>query len=307
MKTQFLKISALVGLAALAATATGCLNDSGSRKDSDAHLVVVTGVQDINSKGLGKSATITLKKLIVTLTSSNVADSVRRDTVLADTGAFSSVATENQSVLRNYSVKPLRSWTIVVKTLDANDSVIHYDSTVAASVLAGETRPVTFTLASRFVMYEAKFTVPDSLNYQVSAFKENLVINRVVLRVNGVIVADSTRSPRFEPSTTSPLVSVVHTVRFDYIRTNLTPTVKVEFYGHVGAYPTDGKLFESEFVNVNPNGPNPVPVSPGYVGPPSDQIAQLATAGLVINIGKVGTVVFNTSINGNVAGKTAAP
>src|SRR5690606_10927549 len=148
---------------------------------------------------------------------------VRRDTILADTGtAFVSNASIDQQFVRNYAVKPLRSWTIVVKTLDANDSVIHYDSSVAANMLAGETRPVTLNLASRFVMYEAKFTLPDSLNFQISQFKEQLKVNRVVLRVDGEIVADSTHNPRFEPGSPSP---TVHTVRFDYIRVNQAPDV----------------------------------------------------------------------------------
>lgn len=305
MNAKIFKISALTGMVAMAAVATGCLNDSGSRRDNEARLIVTTSVKDVNKvRPLGKTSVISLNKLVITLTSSIPSDSVRRDTVLADTGlAFVSNASIDQQFTRNYAIKPLRSWTIVVKTLDANDSVIHYDSTVAADMFAGETRPITVNMASRFVMYEAKFTLPDSLNFQVSEFKEQLKVNRVVLRVDGAIVADSTRNPRFEPGSPSP---TVHTVRFDYIRVNQTPDVKIEFYGRIGDYPDDGLLFEVEFEDVNPGNPNPAPKAPEYVGPPVDDLIDIATAGMVINIGKVGTVVFNTNINGNVFGKSAS-
>ncbi len=302
MSINFFKISALACLAAFVALATGCLNDSGASRNDEARLVVMAGMKDVNKvRPLGKTSVISLQKLVITLTSSVPTDSVRRDTILADTNAsFVSNATIDQQFTRNYSIKPLRSWTIVVKTLDANDSVIHYDSSVAANMLAGETRPVTVNLASRFVMYEAKFTLPDSLNFQLSGFKEQLKVNRVVLRVDGTIVADSTRNPRFEPGSPSP---TIHTVRFDYIRVNQTPDVKVEFYGKIGSYPVDTLLFAVEFEDVDPGDPNPAPKAPDYVGPNAEEIAGTAIAGMVINIGKVGTVVFNTNINGNVFGK----
>lgn len=308
MNVKFLKISALVGVVALAATASGCLNDSGARANpgSDAKLVVTTRVKDVNKvNGLGKAATISLKKLIITLTPNDTALAVRRDTVLADTGAsFGSTATSDQQFTRDYSVNPLRNWTIVVKTLDAKDSVIHYDSTTADSLFAGETRAVELNLSSRYVMYEAQFSLPDSVNFTLSSFKQPLKVKRAVLRVDGVIVADSTRSPRFEPSI--PPSTTVHAIRFDYIRVNRTPTVKVEFYGTIGSYPTDTLLFVSEFDDVSPSDPNPPASQPVYVGPDAATLGNVATAGLVINIGKVGTVVFNTNINGNVAGKSAA-
>jgi hypothetical protein len=306
MNTKLLKISALAGLAALAALATGCINDGGSRKDSEANLVVVTGVKDVNKvRGLGKASTISLKKLIITLRSTDTTIAVRRDTVLADTGAsFVSNATSDQTFSRSYKVNPLRTWIVVVKTLDAKDSVVHYDSATAVNLLAGETRSVTLNLSSRYVMYEAQFTLPDSINFTLSTFKQQLNVKRVVLRVDGSIVADSTRSPRFEPGSPTP---TIHTVRFDYIRVNQTPDVRVEFYGKIGDVISDTTLlFVSEFNDVNPSTPNPPAVAPVYVGPDAVTLGNIATAGLVINIGKVGTVVFNTNINGNVAGKSSA-
>ncbi len=305
---KFFKIPALLGLSALALVTTACLNDKSNpagARDDEARLVIMTGVKDVNNvRALGKTSVISLRKLIITLASSNPADSARRDTVLADTGAsFVSNATIDQVFLRNYSVKALRNWTVTVKTLDANDSVIHFATKNVDSLLAGETRAVTVDLESRFVMYEAKFTLPDSINFQLSQYKEELTVNRVVLRVDGEIVADSTHAPRFEPGSPTP---IVHTVRFDYVRRDQTPDVKVEFYGRIGDYPEDDLLFEVEFENVNPDVPNPTPKTPEYVGPPVEELFDPATIGLKINIGKVGTVVFDVNIDGDVFAKPAA-
>lgn len=306
---KFYKSFAIAGALAAAAGLSACLNDSGSSSpnNKEAHLVVMAGVNDVNKvKGLGKASVITLKKLVITLRSSDTADAVRGDTVLADTGSmFHSTATSDQSFSRSYAIKPLRSWTIVVKTLDANDSVIHYDSAVASNLLVAETRPVTLNLSSRYVMYEAQFTVPDSLRFQGAGIVQNLLVKRVVMRVDGTIVKDTSTTPRFTPSTTNPAVTVIHSVKFDYIRSNQTPDVNIEFYGRVGSDTADSKLFEIAFPDVDPSGPNPTPKVPVYVGPGSTD--RLATAGLVINIGKVGTVVFVTNIDGNLPKSGSRP
>src|SRR5690606_29828542 len=129
-------------------------------------LIILAGVKDANkvSAGLKKTQVITLKEIVITLTSSS--QDTLRDTIAAGDGpgtAFLSSATVDQQLVLSYPVKPLRHWSIVVKTLDLNDSIVHYDSTMAANLLLGETRPVTLNLSSRFVMYETKFSVPDSL------------------------------------------------------------------------------------------------------------------------------------------------
>jgi hypothetical protein len=293
----FKKIS-LLGIAALGLALSGCLNDSGpSASGEDATLVISTSVKDINKvNGLGKASVITLRKLIITLTSDS--SDVRRDTVLADTGSmFSSTSTSDQSFSRSYALKPLRNWKVVVKTLDANDSVIHKDS-ATTPLLAGQTKSVTLNLASRYVMYEAKFSLPDTLRYTQSGLALQLFINRVKLLVDGKVVTDSTALPRFNPSTTTPPATIVHTVRFDYISVKDTPDVRVEFYGHIGSDTTTRKMFDHVFENVDPSNPNPPPAAPTYTGPNANELN--GNVGLVINIGRVGTVIFNTNIPGNV-------
>jgi hypothetical protein len=294
---KLLNALSLVGALAIGATLVGCLNDSPARP-ADAQLIVNAGVRDVNkTKALGKTSVITLNKLIITLISSDSTDAVRRDTVLADTGAsFSSDATDDQILTRNFRVTPLRSWTVVVKTLDVNDSVVHYDSQLVSNLLIGETRPVTVNLTSRFVMYEARFSLPDSLVFtQLDSLKQQLVVDRMVMIVDGDTVIDSTRTPRFETSPTE------HSVFFDYISVTDTPDVTIEFHGRVGADTGSSKLFEYVFEDVDPTDENPDPVPGVYTGPNANELG--AITGLTINIGKVGTVVFQPVINPNVTKK----
>lgn len=282
---------------AMGSVFVGCLNDSGSvRTEGNAQLVIQAGVKDVNkTKSLGKTSVITLEKMIVTLRSSDPADAVHRDTVQADTGDFVSDATSDQSILRNYQVKPLRSWTVIVKTLDVNDSIIHYDSVLVDDLLIGETRAVTLNLTSRFVMYEARFSLPDSLTFtQLDSLKQQLVVDRMVMIVDGDTVVDSTHAPRFAPG--QP-----HSAFFDYVKVGEQPDVEIEFFGRVGADLTSTKLFEYVFKDVDPTVENPTPTTGTYTGPNAGDLG--AITGLTINIGKVGTVVFQPVINPEVTTK----
>lgn len=278
----------------------GCLNDSAPSNGGDARIVVQAGIKDVNKvNGLTKSSVITLNKLVITLTSSIASDSVIRDTIIAHPdSAFKPGATSDQTYARSIAVKPLRSWTVSVKTLDVNDSVIHSATQLIPNLLLGETREVTLNLTSRFVMYEAKFSLPDSLNFTQLGIKQQLSVDRVVMIVDGDTVIDSTRAPRFASS------PAVNTVRFDYISVSDTPDVKIEFFGRVGADTTAGKLYEYVFENVDPGKETPNdPVQAVYTGPNSSQLG--ATAGLTIKIGKVGTVIFTPIIDPNVTSKRA--
>lgn len=298
---KFAKVLSVFGALALGAAITGCLNDSGpSSNGGNASLVVQAGIKDVNKvNGMAKTSVITLNKLVITLTSSDVADAVIRDTIIAHPdSAFKPTATSDQTFAKSIAVKPLRSWTVSVKTLDVNDSVIHTSTQLVSNLLVGETRAVTLNLTSKYVMYEAKFSLPDSLNFTQIGVKQQLSVNRVVMIVDGDTVVDSTRAPRFAISPT------VNTVRFDYINVADTPDVKIEFFGRVGADTTVSKLFEYLFEDVDPGDetPNP-PVQANYTGPNSSQLS--AITGLTINIGKVGTVVFQPIIDPNVTTKKA--
>jgi hypothetical protein len=298
MKMKVLRISPLVlGALALAGLAfTGCLNEPN--RSGDASLTVKMAVPDMVPNGtLAKGSIIKLKKMIVTMTSNVVTDTVIRDTILASDAADSKFVTNSgidQSFNKPYAVKPLRTWTVVVKTLDTRDSVVHKDSVVAKNLFAGETRSITLNLAARFVMYEVKFSVPDSLRSTISNQSQKIVITRFVMKVDSAVAIDSSSPAGFA------VAPVVHSSTFDYIAANTTPDVTIQFYGH-SAGTNDTLLFEAVIRDVDPEAVQPR-INAKYVGPGSDG-KDGAVNKLQINIGKVNTVVFNADLDPDIAVK----
>jgi hypothetical protein len=224
--------SLFLGTAVLAATVLGgCfLNDGGKsdKQDEAAQLSFKFKVKDVESlskSGLGKSSAITLSKLVVTLTSSVGSDAVIRDTILAsDTGDFTSDANDDQQITKQYAVKPLRNWTVQVKTLDVNDSIIHGASAIASNLEIGETRALTLNLVSKFVVYRAKFYLPDSLGSSDTNVtqKQKLYINRFMMVVDGDTVRDTSSSPGFFAA--SP---AFHTVDWNYVRSDTVHSLEL--------------------------------------------------------------------------------
>lgn len=295
--------SLLLGALALAALAfTGCLNDATPRTgDSRITLEMKVPDMDVAAKGaLGKGSAVKLKKLVVTMTSNIGTDAPVHDTIFAsDTAgsAFTSRTDSSQSFSKDYPVKPLRHWTIVVKTLDTRDSVIHRDSVQALNLLAGETRSVPFNLEARYVMYEVKFSVPDSLRSSISLQAQKIIITRFVMKIDSAVAIDSSRPSGFAGTPT------VHTSTFDYIPVHTTPDVTIQFFGH-SAGTNDTLLFQAIIPNVNPEEEQP-PVNAIYVGPGADGVGG-AINRLIINIGKINTIQFNTNVNDTIAVKRAA-
>jgi hypothetical protein len=295
--------SLLLGAVAFAALAfTGCLNDATPRT-GDSRITLAMKVPDMDkaAKGaLGKGSAVKLKKLIITMTSNVETDVPVHDTILAsDTvgSTFTSRTDTAQSFTKAYAVKPLRHWTIVVKTLDTRDSVIHKDSVQALNLLAGETRNVPFNLDARYVMYEVKFSVPDSLRSSVSNQAQKIIITRFVMKIDSAVAIDSSRPSGFAGAPT------VHTSTFDYIPANTTPDVTIQFFGH-SAGTNDTLLFQAIIPDVNPEVEQP-PVNAIYVGPGADGTGG-AINRLIINIGKINTIKFNTNVNDTIAVKRAA-
>lgn len=306
-----------LGTVALAtAVMTGCVTGSKSDSNSEpASIIISMGVKDVNNlgkSGLGKSATvpgIVLNKLVVTLTSSVGGDSVVRDTILADTGSFVSNSASPQSILRNYAVKALRNWTIQVKTLDVNDSVIHIATSTQNNLLIGENRLVTLNLSSKYVVYAAKFALPDSLGSLTSTQKQILFINRLVMVVDGDTVRDTSASPGFfsaKPDT--------HTVTWNYVLADTAHDLALYVYadsvrmdsasGGNWDWPEDLPLYGDE-IHITSTDTTYTPDLP-WTGPgsPSDPNYDPsnpggARAGLTINIGAVGSVVIVPGLPGS--------
>ncbi len=285
----------------------GCFMTDGGKPSGDnqrpANLVISMGVKDVNNlskPGLSKSAVandgIVLSKLVVTLTSSVVTDAVIRDTVLADTGDFVSTSTDAQQVLRNYAVKPLRNWTIQVKTLDVNDSVIHISSSVQNNLTVGEVRPVTLNLASKFVVYVAKFVLPDSIGSQSSDQKQKLYVHRFMMVVDGDTVRDTSTTP---PDYFSAAPDT-HKVFWNYVKADTVHTLQLYVYADsLGDWDPNLPIF-GDTIQITSTDTTYTPELP-WMGPGSehDPACQAnpsncggATTGLTINIGAVGSVVI---------------
>jgi hypothetical protein len=321
----FLRAALLAAYAIL----SSCLNDARSSRENEARLVVQTTLKDVSKVGsLGKPSAIRLSKLVFTLTSSVPGDTVRRDTVLADTGSFLSNASVDQQFNRPFAVRPLRNWTIVVKSLDANDSLIHYDSVVVPSLLIGEARAVNMNLASRYAMYEARYTlaaelyptgVPESQRVYQKVF-----FSRLVLSVDGRVVSDSSSfsqaiqsaGTRFVTASTAlrgaagrfffkpngnPPDTATHIQFYQYVRTG-TRIFDISAYGYLegdtlGMAPR--LLFQgARSVTIAQDGSMPsAPIVLQWKGPtgaPSDTITaghpDWSGVGLSVLIGKTNTI-----------------
>jgi hypothetical protein len=280
---------ALGALALSGLVLTGCLSDQGSE---GTQIVLKMGVKDLStasSNSLAKSSTIELKKLIITMTSNGLGDSAIRDTILAGTRGFVSNPLDSQTFSLKFQIKPLRHWTVVVKTLDARDSVIHRDSVVERDLKLGETRNITMDLSSRFVMYEVKFALPDSIKSTVTNMAQKILIHRFVMKVDGSIAIDTTVPGAFAPSPTQ------HAISFDYIKAGTTPDITLQYFGRAAGNLNDTLLFEKILLDVKPDS-NYAQVSATYVGPGSDGVGG-ATANMIFKIGRVGKTQINLDID----------
>jgi hypothetical protein len=230
---------------------------------------------------LSKTSTINLQKLILQAVSSATPPDTVNDT--ASVTGNSAV-----TVLRTLTLKPLRNWTVNAWTKDAKDSVIHSGSTASFFVKPADTAAVSLNLTSRFTMYQANFnTLPDSIASTVSGTgKDKLNLYRVVLKVDGVIRGDSTLASGY--FTAGANVSLY----FDYI-TPGSHTVTLEAYGVLHTY--SGILYSgSSTLSVAAGNDSTQSVTLGWVGPTT------GTGKLTVILGKVGKVIVNGTVPGNV-------
>ncbi len=230
---------------------------------------------------LSKGSAINLSKLIVTAVSSATpADTVRDTSNVSGNAAV--------TVLRVLTLAPLRNWVITAKSLDAKDSVIHTGSTASFFVKPADTAVVSLNLTSRFAMYEANFNaLPDSISSSVSGTgKDKLNLNRVVLKVDGVIKADSLLASGY--FTGGQNVNVF----FDYI-TPGAHTVTLEAYGVLHTF--SGLLYTGASTFTAVAGVDDTKaISLNWVGPTT------GTSKLTVTLGKVGKVTVNGALPGTV-------
>jgi hypothetical protein len=262
---------------------TGC--DSGYDQTSptadqlSAHLKVNVGVRRVGA--LSKSSTIVLNKLAILLVSS------QNDTVLdvltpSTTPALNPSPSTEQTLTKSYDLAPQRSWKLKAVTVDSRDSIVHADSVNIPFLNEGDNAEASLNLASRYSMYTARFlNIPDSIGTTTSGtVKVPLNINRLVLMVDGVIVADSSRS-YFTPKSTVDL-------KFDYVTTGTAHTIRLLAYGPFKNWDATKPLFDGSAVyTATPGLDGSVSVTLYWVGPTS------ASGSMTVLVGKVGQVTVN--------------
>jgi hypothetical protein len=143
------------------------------------------------SLNLGFASGIPLTRMVVTFTSSDPADSVVRDTVTADEEGFSGNPGAAQSFAKVYALKPLRNWFMEVKTLDVNDSVIHFGADTAAALMPGQVQSSTLALPARYLAYTAQFQLPNNANNFLVDVNNPLQFNRFAFVIAGDTLRDT--------------------------------------------------------------------------------------------------------------------
>ena len=294
MKKAIALAAAVIALAFYA----GCSDSEATSPSADnvpnAALGVRVSLPHEGSSGLGKASTITLNKLILVLTS-NKGDTIRDTVTGSTTPALSSSVLADQTVSKYYAIKPLRTWKLIGKTLDANNFVIHFDSvTVSTPILAGDTGLIPLSMNAKYVMYQANFLLPDSIGSSDTSnhVKQKINFDRLVLQVNGVNVRDSSKT--YFPVAPNPA-----TLNYDYVPVG-SDTVKMLAYGNLGSGPSI--LLYKDSTVINPVHDTTATRTLVYVGPNGNS----ATGHASVTIGKVITVTLTGNPDPNPFPKTSA-
>lgn len=227
---------------------------------------------------LSKASAISLRKLVLTAVSGSLADTVR------DTSTLS--GSEAVTVKRVLKLKPLVSWTVRARTLDARDSIIHMGETQPFTTKPTDTAQVSLTLASRFIMYQALFgNLPNSVSGDASgSSKFGINLNRLVLKVDGVVRADSAL-----PAGQYFLGGQNVALNFDYV-TPGAHTVTLEAYGAMEKW--SGLMFSGSSTFTSAAGQDgSQPVTLRWQGPTT------GAASLAIILGHIGKVTVLGGFN----------
>lgn len=230
---------------------------------------------------LSKTSAISLRKLILTAVSSTIPADTVRDTSTVN-------GSEAVTVKRVLKLKPLLTWTLKARTLDQRDSVIHSGESQPFTVKPSDTAEVSLSLASRFIMYQAVFSdLPNSITTtQAGSGKVAVNLNRLVLKVDGLVKADSVLAAGYFAGGQNVILN------HDYVSPG-THTVALEAYGIVEGY--SGLLFSGTATfSSAPGEDNTKPVTLTWVAPSTG-----VEKGTII-LGRIGKVTliggFNPSL-----------
>jgi hypothetical protein len=190
----------------------------------------------ISPNVLVKSSALTVKKMVVTLISNVPTDRVVRDTIWAGASGLGTWSAQIPAFSSPYEVKPLRNWTVSVKTLDARDSILHEGTATVNNLLAGESRSVTVDAAVRFDTYDVRFALPDSLASGTGTGKQAVGFMRVRVLLDGAVVRDTLKASGYFAASPN-----IHVMEYDYVRP-VSHLWKVEIYGNIEGW-LDKPLF----------------------------------------------------------------
>jgi hypothetical protein len=283
------RIATFVALSTILAFLGGCFDSAATVPSGNSGGNAVLGVRVALPTGgaLGKASVITLNKLVLVLTSSS--NDTIRDTITSGTiPALNTSVLASQTIGKYYALKPLRTWKLVAKTIDAQNVVIHHDSvSVTTPILVGDTALISVSMSAKFVMYQANFLLPDSIGSSDTSIHTRQKINfdRLALEIDGVNVVDSTRT--YFPA--SPAISTLY---YDYVPVGLR-TVRLLAYGNLGSGPS--QLLYKDSTVINPVSDTTTNRPMQYVGPTGNTAVGQAS----VTIGKMFTVIFNGTPDAN--------
>lgn len=178
---------------------------------------------------LSKSASIVMRRLLLTVVSNAVpADTVRDTVPLGGANAA-------QTLKRVVKLKPKLGWVLKARAFDQRDSMVHSGTSALFTPKPGDTAEVSLNLDSRYVMYQAVFAkLPATVNANAEGTERAAInFNRVLLKIDGQTKADSAVAGFFTPGQDVAL-------NFDYVPAG-THSVTLEAYGIIGGF--QGLLF----------------------------------------------------------------
>lgn len=182
------------------------------------------------------------------------------------------------------SLPALRTYKVVVRTLDLLDSVIHKDSTTFV-ILPKDTVNVTLNLASLFTIYEANFlNIPDTVQSGTGE-KSSIKVDSLVVFLDASAVADSSVKPSAFAKGSNIKVT------FDYVKVG-SHDVKLEAFGTINDY--TGVLYRGTKTISFGNSDATEVITMNWVGPIT------GTGSLEVRIGKIGKITANVTLPGTI-------
>lgn len=299
-----------LGVIALGAfSLTACMNSGsavGPESGDNATIFVTTKMKNINTlskPGLAKLTPIELTTLRITAVSdiagprilgedSVVVEFNAGDVVGEGPGTFLDDATEDQEFNVKFSLRPLRSWTITVETIDDEDSVIQSGTASLGILYAGEVKGLSVTADANYNNYEATFNFEDHITSTSGSVDEQ------DLKITSFAMTIQSETAFGVPAgaATEVVPNVDHKLSIYKVKTALatstTDSVSLKVYGYLPQGPDSGGtlldpilLYSGAAALNDLSGTSATTVTLDWVGPVTGTVDDLE-----ITISKVGTI-----------------